>query len=486
MAGIKKSLKVNTILYTFKTFMGVIFPMVTFPYASRILGAEGIGKVTFSNSIVSYFTLVASLGILSYAIREGSKYRDDRKAFEQFASELYTINILATIISSLAFCFTVFLFEKLQSYKVVLLILGLAIPLTTVGVEWVFNIFEDYLYITVRSLSVQVLSLGVLFIFVRTPDDIYQYAIFYLFSTVAANVFNLFYARKYCALHLCFNKSMTKHLKPIMVIFASSVASTIYVSTDTTLLGIIHDDATVGYYAAASKVYSVLRVSVDAIVSVSFARLSFYLGNKMQEEFDGLARKIVEIAFLVLAPLTVGVFCMSNEAIHILNGEAFEPSISTLQILCIAMPCSVFASVLTKIAFLPYKHEKDILISTIVGAATNFGLNLYLIPAWNEKGAAITTVIAEVLVLGIMIYRMNKFYKLSGWGKGLLQVSLSSLPIFAVCYIAKIYIMSEVWRTVMAVFLSGVVYILLLLFFRNEILMEYWLKMKNKLSRNKC
>lgn len=478
MPARKKSLKINTILYTFKTFMGVIFPMVTFPYASRVLGAEGIGKVTFSNSIVSYFILVAGLGILSYAIREGSKYRDDRQEFEQFASEIYTINIMATFISVLVFGVTVFYFEKLINYQGILLILGLAIPLTTVGVEWIFNIFEDYLYITVRSLVVQLFSLVILFIFVRTPKDIYQYAIFYLFSTVAANIFNLFYARKYCSLHLCFNKEMVKHLKPILVIFASSVASTIYVSTDTTLLGIIHDDATVGYYAAASKIYSVLRVSVDAVVSVSFARLSFYLGNQMQSEFDRLAKKIVHIAFLVLAPLTVGVFFMAKEAIHILNGTGFDPAIITLQILSIAMPYSVLASVLTKIAFLPYKYEKDILIATIVGAVTNFFLNLYLIPILREKGAALTTVLAEVLVLAIMIYRMNKFYKLRGWAKCLIQVLLASIPIAGVCYLIKMHIVSEILCTIVAVLLSGLIYVVVLFVLKNELVMEYTEKIK--------
>lgn len=484
MTKVKKSLKVNTILYAFKTLMGVIFPMITFPYASRILGAEGIGKVTFSNSIVSYFTLVASLGILSYAIREGAKYRDDRREFEDFASEIYTINLIATFISALTFCFSVFFFEKLRNYQGILLILGLAIPLTTVGVEWVFNIYEDYLYITVRSLIVQFLSLGILFFFVRTRQDVYQYAIFYLFSTVASNIFNLFYARKYCSLRLCLHKGMVRHLKPVMVIFASSVASTIYVSTDTTLLGMMHDDATVGYYAAASKIYSVLRVSVDAIVSVSFARLSFYLGNKMQQEFDRLARKIVNLAFLVLGPLTIGVFCMSKEAIHILNGTGFEPAIAALRILCIAMPFSVLASMLTKIAFLPYKHEKDILISTIIGATTNFGLNLYMIPMWREKGAAFTTVVAEILVLGIMIYRMRKFYVIRGWCKCLLQVLTASIPIGVVCYVSKIYLSSEMICAIAAVGVSGAIYVLILLILRNEIVIEYWGKIIKK-GKNK-
>ena len=107
-------------------------------------------------------------------------------------------------------------------------------------------------------------------------------------------IFNLFYARKYCHFHLCFHKGLMKHIKPIMVIFASTVASTIYVSTDTTLLGIMHDDATVGYYAASTKIYNMLRTTMDAIVSVSFARLSFYLGNHMQEQFDSLIRKLIK------------------------------------------------------------------------------------------------------------------------------------------------------------------------------------------------
>ena len=70
-----KSLKINMILNVLKTFMSIIFPLITYPYATRVLGVENFGKINYSNSVITYVALIASLGIASYAIREGGFYR---------------------------------------------------------------------------------------------------------------------------------------------------------------------------------------------------------------------------------------------------------------------------------------------------------------------------------------------------------------------------------------------------------------------------
>ena len=94
-----RSIKVNAALNTVKQCCQVLFPVITIPYVTRVLGVDNYGKINFSNSIVSYFLLLASLGINSYAIREGALVRNNKKIFEKFSDEVFTINVISTIIS---------------------------------------------------------------------------------------------------------------------------------------------------------------------------------------------------------------------------------------------------------------------------------------------------------------------------------------------------------------------------------------------------
>lgn len=77
----QKSLKKNAIYTFIKALMNIIFPIISFPYASRVLMPEGIGKVNFANSIIDYFIIIASIGITTYAVREASQIRDDKENY---------------------------------------------------------------------------------------------------------------------------------------------------------------------------------------------------------------------------------------------------------------------------------------------------------------------------------------------------------------------------------------------------------------------
>ena len=88
-----RSIKVNAILNTTKQICMIIFPIITFPFASRVLGTFYFGKVNFGASIISYITLIAGLGISNYAIREGAKLRDERGRLQTFCNEIFSINI---------------------------------------------------------------------------------------------------------------------------------------------------------------------------------------------------------------------------------------------------------------------------------------------------------------------------------------------------------------------------------------------------------
>ena len=247
------SLKSNVIINMVRSILGILFPLVTFKYASVVLGPEGIGIANYSQSVISYFQLFATFGITTYAISEGSKVRGDKDKFSRFASEIFTVNLIASVLSLL----TILLFSScglFGSHNEYILILGLTIIFTLIGVEWLFSIFEQFLYITLRSLAIQILSLVLLFLFVKDKNDITIYIWLIVFATVGSSIFNYFKSRKICRFTIAKYKDWKKHLSPMAIILGTSVASLIYVNSDVIVLGIFKDDTTVGLFSAAIKV----------------------------------------------------------------------------------------------------------------------------------------------------------------------------------------------------------------------------------------
>ena len=140
----KKSLEINMILNAIKGIMRIIFPLITFPYVSKVLGVEGVGKYNFASSMVGYFIMFAGLGISTYAIREGAKIRENKQKSNQFISEIFSINLFSTLISYLLLAVLLCVWPVLQNYTILILILSIQIGFTTIGVEWIYSIFEDY------------------------------------------------------------------------------------------------------------------------------------------------------------------------------------------------------------------------------------------------------------------------------------------------------------------------------------------------------
>ena len=193
----QKSLKTNAFLNTLKTVLTLFFPLITFPYSSRVLGPENIGKVNFAQSVVSYFAIIASLGISTYATREAAKVRDDREKLSQISSEIFIINLISTVIAYVLLVASLIFVRKFDDYRLLIIICSTLIVFTTVGMGWLYQAVEDYLYITVRSLAFQIISVILLFTLVKSKDDYLWYASINIISNVGANILNFIHARKY-------------------------------------------------------------------------------------------------------------------------------------------------------------------------------------------------------------------------------------------------------------------------------------------------
>ena len=192
----KKSLSLNALLNTVKTVLGIIFPLITFPYISRVLGVENVGKVNFSGSVVSYFTLIAAFGVSTYAVREGAKIRDNKKKFIDFSNQVFTINVLTTVLAYFLLGILIIFSAKIRNYTGLIVILSTAIVFVTIGADWLNTIYEDFGYITVRTLAFQIISLVLMFAFVKESDDYYKYAVITVLSSAGGNLCNFFFIVK--------------------------------------------------------------------------------------------------------------------------------------------------------------------------------------------------------------------------------------------------------------------------------------------------
>lgn len=482
----KKSLTVNAFLNGFRSVINMLFPLITFPYVSRVLSVDGIGIYNFSNTYVSYFILIAGLGVSTYAVREGAKYRNNKKKMGEFSSEVFSINIIATIVAYVLLFFSLIIFKNLNNYISCILIFSIQILFTTIGTEWIYTINEDYTYITIRSIVVKILSVVLLFLLVRKSTDYLIYAFITILSNVGSNIFNFIHARSFIKIRITKRINWKRHLKPILIIFSSSLAVTIYVSSDTTILGLLKNDYAVGIYSTSVKIYSMAESLLSAILIVTIPRLAFLWGKKLIDEYNKVLSKVINSLSILVLPASIGLILLSDEIILIIASKKYLDSVSSLRIISWAIVFAIFAWIFSDCVLIPAKREKLILRNTIITAIENIILNLIFIPIMSYNGTALSTVIAEGSVMLLNGYSCRDIIKPvifhKSTVKNILESVLGCIGIIVICLLCKYGFTSLILRTIFSVVLSILIYCAILVALGNKIMLsivERFKKQKN-------
>lgn len=467
----EKSIKVNYILNTTNTILGMLFPLITFPYVTRVLSADGIGKVNFANSVCAYFVMLSGLGIPMYGIREVAKVRDNKEKLDKVFSELLIINI-CTMLISLAIYFLVLIFvDKIRSEMLLFSIMSISIFLSPFSVEWLYQGTENYKYITLRSIFFKFLSLILLFIFVHKRKDYIIYAAISVFATSASYILNIFNSKKYVRLQLK-NLDIKGKIKPILVFFASTIAIDVYTNMDNVILGFIKSNEAVGYYTAALKPNRIMVSIVVSLGVVLLPRLSYLIKQKNFDEYKKIASKSVQFVFFLSLPIVVGILCTSKAIIFLLAGKEFYEAVGALQIgslLILAIGLNNFAGIQILIS---NNEEKKFLFAVIIGAIVNLTLNLMLVPVYSFKGSIISTVIAEFVILFVELIIGREYFKFKFININTLNYVLGSIFIFLISQFIKIFDLNIIIEFIITVLLSGITYFLFLLIRKDEFILR--------------
>lgn len=466
------SITKNAVLNSFRTVMGMILPLFTFPYVSRILLVDNLGKVNFAANIVSYFTLLAGLGIQTYAIREGSYIRYDQRKLEKFISEVLAINIFSTIISYILLWFTVTTIDHFHNYILLISIYSLNIIGNTLSVEWIYTIYENYVFITIKSIVIQLTTMILIFTCIHSSGDYVVYAAISALISLIANIFSFLNIRRKIKFNLIYNSHILMHIRPIMIVFAMTVATTIYVNSDTTMIGIINGDYYVGIYNAATKMYSIIKTLMVSCIIVALPRLSQYRAKNDSNVFNNEAKRIFNYFMTFLLSGVVGVYMTSEEIINIIAGKAYAESIFVLRILSISLLFAVIATYLTNVFLLPMKRERDVMYATIISAILNIILNFVLLPYLKHIGAALTTVISEFFVMmwQLVVLKFKIPFRIQK--KNAISVILGCLLIFTYCHLIDVFCLSLVVRFFIKIAGSILLYGFILVAFKHDIYLE--------------
>lgn len=474
------SLKKNYFLSTTRLALSFVVPLAVFPYVSRVLGSGGVGKVEFANSVVSYFVLFTGLGIPNYGMRLVARERNDIKSLSKSAAELSAVLLFTVAVGYAVYFLLVKTVPAFRSEKLLFLIISPSIFLSDFNFEWFYQGIEDQKFITVRYIFIKILQLFCIFLFVKDRSQYLLYAAILVGMNSLSTVFNIFHLRKYLMKVPLKSLEIKRHLKPVLLIFASNIAVSVYTNLDVIMVGFFCGDEKVGLYTAANRIVRIVIAVVTAFSSVVIPRIESSLKNKDSESYKRYVNLSLEYILILAVPCCLGIIALADDIILIFAGEEFAPSVFSIRLLA---PVIVIVGLAYFVGLqLLYSHREEwkYTVAVSVAAAVNAFFNAVLIPRFAQNGAVAGTLIAEGAGLLIQIVFAWKYLKETdflSWNT--LKYVLSGALMFVIVRLVP-ELQVRILHCVLCVVLGTVVYGALLLLMREKLSREIVGNIKNR------
>ena len=470
----------NSIFNVIYTFLNIAFPLITSMYISRVLQPAGVGTVAYAQTIASYFVSFACAGMGIYALREMAKARENPERRSKVFTELFLINAATTMFALIVYVVMVLSVERFRTDLVLFFCTGLLIVFQFLNIDWLYQGLEHYGYITARSFVVKVLSLVAIIFFVRNENDYIIYALISSLAIGGNSIFNIINARKYVKFSK--NISIKPHLVSIIFIAIVTYLADLYSKIDITMLGVITTKENVGYYTYAHKIIEFIILLCVAVSTVLMPRLSLlYETNK--EKFEKLVDMGIKVLVFITLPVFFGVMLLSEQAVEVLYGESFLPAVPTVRILALMILIKPLANLLCYQLMISTGNEKKRLPAFIAAVIINIGLNSFLIPMMQQNGAAIASVISELVVNLIQILVIIKIVKISFVNKTILKSVIAAAVMIPVVVITS-HLSDNAFIQLAVAAASGViVYFLVGILLKNELITLVFSTVRSKLKK---
>lgn len=476
------SVKKNLALSTAYQILSIAVPIVTAPYVSRVLGAEGVGVYSFTSSIATYFAMFAHLGTMSYGRREISRARNDKKQLSRLFWEIESLVVITTF--SCLFIWLLWCFFA-PEYNIIYLILTMTLLGVVADISWFFSGLEQFKYIVIRNSIVKITGVILLFLFIKEKSDITLYVLLMTLIQLLGALSMWFYIPKMIDFVDWRTIRLKMHFKETLIYFIPTIATSIYTILNKVLLGFMGGDIREnGFFEQVSKIIGIAEaLTFVALNSVLGARIAFlFAENKFNEIRKRIENSLDYILFMGTG-LTVGIIAIAPRFVPWFFGSEFTDAVVLLQLFSPIILIVGISNCLGSHYYTPAGLRKKSACYIIVGACVNLILNIILIPVYGAVGAAIGSLIAELTVMVLYFVNCNGYMTLSqvinnGWKK-CLSAAFMFLCIWYVC--------SQISDNTISIFVSFTIglltYLSLLLILKDRFVLSVVMFAYNKIVK---
>lgn len=477
------SIKSNYIYNLLNTITSFLFPLITFPYAARLMGPDGIGLVNFLHSIIAYVILIVSLGIPLYAVREIARVRVDKVRMNNVFMEIMILHLILTFVGYLVLLVLCLTIHRIASNASLFALLSLSVIFTTIGCEWFYQGIEDFKYITQRAIVFRTLCVILLFTMVKSREDILWYASCSVLGTVGNNVFNFVRLRKYIKKdYIEFsNLKPFKHLKTISSVFVLTVLATIYISLNSIILGFISGDEAVGYYSSGVKLYTLSFSIINALTTIMIPRMSNLVAESKKEEIENLCQKLYRTVCGISLPMVVGLFFISPYAIIFLCGGEFGPSITVSRIVAPLLFVVGLSTVFGMQILYPMGHLNIMLKSTLYASIVDIVIILVFAHYHSQNAAAWAYLLAEITATTCLYWLGRDFIPIKILDKTILNYFIGSLIMGVVLWAVSYLFLNNIMMTLIMIVTGIIAYMTVLIIRRDSLYLEIKHTILNKI-----
>ena len=393
----KKSIAKNYIYNMIYQVLILILPLITTPYLSRVLGAEGIGIYGYTYSIVTYFILFGSLGVAMYGQREIAYAQENVESRKKVFIEIIIFRFITIALASVAYYF---LFINGKEYQIYYQILLIELIAAAFDISWFFQGMEEFKRTVTRNVLVRICSVSLVFILVKTKEDLAKFTLIYSLADLIGNLSLWIYVPKYIKGAKVKNINVLRHVPQIALLFVPQVANQIYKILDTTMIGaLITDKTETGYYEQGQKVIRLLLTVVTSLGVVMVPRMASTYASGDNEKIKSYMKMSFRFVFFLAFPIMFGIVSISNAFVPIFFGAGYDKVVILINSICPIIILMGMGNVLGTQYLLPTKRQKEYTISVAIGLVSNFILNYILIKQYASIGASIATVLSELIIV---------------------------------------------------------------------------------------
>ena len=481
-----KSVTKNYLYNLIYQILLIIIPIITTPYVSRVLGADGVGKFSFSNSIVSYFVIFASLGFVYYAQREIAKYQDNKKKQTEIFWEIIIVRSVS-VLTALVVYFTVLALGVFkEEYILLMMILSVSILAVAFDISFLFAGNEVFSKTVLTNTLLRILNVVAIFVFVKDRNDLWKYVLITALTGLIANASLAVYSKDFLCKIEIKNLKPVRHIKPAVILFLPTIAISVYTYLDKTMIGVITgSDFENGFYEQAEKIVKIVMTVVTSLGAVMIPRNSNAFERKDMQAIRQNIYRSVRFVLLLGIPMMIGLIAVSDNMVPWFLGDGYYKSANIMKILSVLILAIGLSNVFGLQYLIPAGEDKKFTISVTCGAFTNFLLNLVLIRLFKSYGAAIATIVAETVVTVIMFCFIRKNVSLCEILKNSTKYLISGIIMFVPCFVLGRILEPSIINTFIIVFIGVVVYLICLILLKDEFFLEIANRLTSRLPIKK-